>query len=139
VPAQAARYDEADLALLEEVGGAVADARLGPCVGRRPEPERTLVEVRRLLRVADPELDVIPALERHEVGRGHASDLTPRHARIPAWRESSTPKARTSRRSAGSATSTDGASSSSAVATAGGPSASGATRGQSWPSTRTRD
>jgi Ca2+-binding RTX toxin-like protein len=31
-----------------------------------------LVEVGRLLRVPDPELDVVPPVDRHEVGRGHA-------------------------------------------------------------------
>ena len=34
-----------------------------------------LVEVRRLLRVPDPELEVIPAVERHEVGVAHRADL----------------------------------------------------------------
>ena len=37
VAAQAAREDEADVALLEHVGGAVADACLRACVGRARE------------------------------------------------------------------------------------------------------
>ena len=77
VRAQAAREHEADLALLEHVRRAVADARLGPGVGRTREAERVLVEVRRLLRVADPELEVVPAVDRHEVVFAHGSDLTP--------------------------------------------------------------
>ena len=75
IGAQAARQDEADVALLDDVGGAVADARLRPRIGRTREPERVLVEVRRLLRVPDPELDVIPSQERHEVGRAHPQIL----------------------------------------------------------------
>ena len=65
--AQRARDDEADVALLEHVRGAVAHSRLGPGVRRPREAHRVLVEVRSLLCVADPELDVVPAEQRHEV------------------------------------------------------------------------
>ena len=63
------------MALLEHVGRTVANARLRPRVGHRREAERVLVEVRRLLGVADPELDVIPALDRHEIVVRHGSIL----------------------------------------------------------------
>ena len=74
--ADGGRHDEPDVALLEHVRGAVAHARLRPCVRGAREAERVLVEVGRLLRVADPELDVVPAAERHEVF-GHAGDYAP--------------------------------------------------------------
>ena len=61
----------------EDVGGAVADARLRARVGMPREAERVLEVVRGLLRVPDPELDVVPALERHRVVRGHAAILAP--------------------------------------------------------------
>src|SRR6266567_7482454 len=86
VGAQAARQDEADVALLDHVGGAVADARLRPRIGRAREPERVLVEVRRLLGVPDPQLDVIPTLKRHEVGRAHVPTLTRSRAGSPLRR-----------------------------------------------------
>jgi hypothetical protein len=76
VPPQAAREHEPDLVLLEDVARAVADTRLGPGIRRLPEAERVLVVVRGLLRVAHVELDVVPAVERHEVRR-HGADLTP--------------------------------------------------------------
>jgi hypothetical protein len=38
-------------------------------MGGAGEAEGLLVEVRRLLGVADPEIDVIPSVKRHEVGR----------------------------------------------------------------------
>ena len=69
--AQRARDDEADVSLLEHVGSAVAHSRLGARVRRPREAHRVLVEVRSLLCVADPELDVIPPEQRHEVF-GHA-------------------------------------------------------------------
>ena len=56
-----AREDEADVPLLEEVRSAVAKAGLGPRVGGRPEAEGALVEVGGLLRVPNPQLDVVPA------------------------------------------------------------------------------
>ena len=46
----------------------------GPGVRGAREAERVLVEVRGLLRVADPELDVVPAEQRHEVV-GHGAGL----------------------------------------------------------------
>ena len=64
---QRARDDEPDLVLLEHVARAVAHAGLRPRVRGAVEAERVLVVERRLLRVADPQLDVIPAVERHEV------------------------------------------------------------------------
>jgi hypothetical protein len=88
VAAEAAREHEPDLALLEDVRGAVADAGLRACVGDPVEAERLLVPVRRLLGVPDPELEVVPALERHEIGAGHGRDLTRRPAAPGhgAWR-----------------------------------------------------
>ena len=77
VDAYAAREHEADVALLEHVRRAVANAGLGARIGGPREPERVLVEVRGLLGVPDPELEVIPALERHEVLRAHVLILTP--------------------------------------------------------------
>src|SRR5919204_6192003 len=74
---QAAGHDQPDVALLEHVRGAVAHAGLWPPVRGDREPERVLVEVGRLLRVPDPELDMIPPLQRHEVVRAHEPDLTP--------------------------------------------------------------
>jgi hypothetical protein len=62
-----ARDHQADRPLLEDVRCPVADARLRPGVRNRLEAERLLVEVGALLRVPDPQLDVIPALEGHEV------------------------------------------------------------------------
>ena len=70
VLAKRRRQDEADLALLEHVGGPVAEPGLGPCVGRAREAEDALVEVRRLLCVPDPELEVVPTEQRHEVLHG---------------------------------------------------------------------
>jgi hypothetical protein len=72
-----AREHEADVVLLEDVARAVADAGLGARVRGAPEPERVLVVVRRLLRVPYPQLDVIPAVERHEVVC-HSAILCPR-------------------------------------------------------------
>ena len=78
VGAKAAREHEPDLALLENVRGAVADTRLRPRVGDAVEAERVLVPEGRLLGVPDPELDVIPAVEGHEVRVCHGPDLTRR-------------------------------------------------------------
>ena len=66
-----AREDEIDVTLAEHVRRAVADAGLRPRVSVAVEAEGVLVVVGALLGVADPELDVVPALERHLVGRGH--------------------------------------------------------------------
>ena len=74
VAAKPAREDEADLALLEHVRGAVADAGLRARVRRAREAVGVLVEVRRLLRVPDPDLEVVPAVDRHEVVFAHGSD-----------------------------------------------------------------
>ena len=59
--------DKADLPLLQDVARPVADACLRPGVGGASEPECLLVVEGCLLGVPDPELDVIPAVERHEV------------------------------------------------------------------------
>ena len=67
VGADAAREHEPDVALLEHIGGAVADARLGAGVRDPLEAEGVLVPVGRLLGVADPQLEVVPALQGHEV------------------------------------------------------------------------
>ncbi len=68
VAAQAARQDETDVALLQQIGGPVADTCLGSGVGRLRKAERSLVVVGGLLRVADVQLEVVPAVDRHEVG-----------------------------------------------------------------------
>ena len=67
VAAQTARQHEADVALLEQVGRTVAHARLRPGIRRLGEAERVLVVERRLLRVADVELEVVPPVDGHEV------------------------------------------------------------------------
>ena len=74
VAAKTARQHEADVSLLEHVGRAVADACLGSRVARAREAECVLIEVRRLLRVPDPDLEVIPAVDRHEVVVAHEPD-----------------------------------------------------------------
>ena len=71
VGGERAREDEAHLALAHHVRRAVADAGLRPCVSLAMEAEGVLVVVGALLGVPDPELDVVPALERHLVWRGH--------------------------------------------------------------------
>ena len=67
VATQAARDHKADVALRENVGGAVADAGLRPRIRDGCEAVGVLVEVGSLLRVSDPEFEVVPALEGHEV------------------------------------------------------------------------
>src|SRR5262245_6881674 len=76
VVAQRTRQDEADLALTEDVGRPIAHARLGSRVRVARKAEGVLEVVRGLLRVPDPELDVVPALERHRILR-HAAILAP--------------------------------------------------------------
>ena len=73
-----AREHEADLALLEQVRRPIPDTRLGTCVRNPLEAERVLVPVGRLLGVADPQLEVIPPVEGHEVALRHGADLTRR-------------------------------------------------------------
>ena len=58
---------EADFALLQDVGDAVAAAGFRAGVGDQRHAERGAVEVGRLARVADEELDVVSALEGEEV------------------------------------------------------------------------
>jgi hypothetical protein len=64
---QRARDDEASVALFEHIRGAVSYPCLRPRVRHGPEAECVLVEVGGLLGVPDPELDVVPAEQRHEV------------------------------------------------------------------------
>ena len=88
VPPQAARQHEADVALLDQVGGSVAHARLRSRVCGPGEAERVLVVERRLFRVADVELEMIPPVDGHEVrvlthglsllGRWHGDRPPPR-------------------------------------------------------------
>ena len=59
---EAAGQHEPDVALLQDVGGPVADAGLGRR-RRAGEAERLLVVVGGLLGVADPELKVVPPVE----------------------------------------------------------------------------
>jgi hypothetical protein len=67
VGAERAREDEADVALLEQVRGPVAEACFGACVSDGAEAESVLVEVGGLLRVSHPQLEVVPAEQGHEV------------------------------------------------------------------------
>jgi hypothetical protein len=73
VGTERARDDEPRVSLLQDVGGTIPDARLGTRIRDRLEAERALIVIGRLLRVADPELDVVPPEQRHEV-LAHASD-----------------------------------------------------------------
>src|SRR4029450_9248267 len=84
----AAVHDERDVSLLEDVRGAVAHAGLRPRVRRARESERALVEVCRLLRVADPQLDALPPSPPHEVGGAHTPDLRafPEQQNVPGRR-----------------------------------------------------
>src|SRR5829696_1651689 len=75
VGAKPAREHEPDLALLEHVRRAVADTGLRAGVRDAVEAERMLIPEGRLLGVPHPELDVIPAVERHEVGVCHGEIL----------------------------------------------------------------
>ena len=70
VGAERGGEDEADFALLEDVGGAVAKAGLGAGVGDELHAEGGAVEVGGLAGVADVELDVVGAVEGEEVGDG---------------------------------------------------------------------
>ena len=80
---QRARDDEADLVLLEDVARAIAHTGLRPRVRGAPEAERVLVVVRRLLRVPDPQLDVVPPVEGHEIF-AHVDDSRAAPAGVPA-------------------------------------------------------
>ena len=60
---------EADVVLDHDVAGPVADLRLEPAEGDRGEAPQRAVVGGRLAGVADPELDVVDALEGQEVGR----------------------------------------------------------------------
>ena len=78
------RDHETNLVLLEHVTGAVAHARLRPRVRRPAKTERVLVVVGGLLRVSHPELDVVPAVEGHEVVSHVTSESIPAVAGVPA-------------------------------------------------------
>ncbi len=67
VGTNSAREHEPDLALLEHVGGPIPDTRLGAGVRDPLEAEGVLVPVGRLLGVADPQLEVVPPVQGHEV------------------------------------------------------------------------
>jgi hypothetical protein len=67
---------EADLALAEEVGRPVAQARLEAGVGCLREAVRLAVEVRGLPGIADPEFHVVDALEPERV-RVHVGAPSP--------------------------------------------------------------
>jgi len=62
--------DEADFALLEDVAGAVASARLGTCVGDQRHAEGGAVEIGGLTGIAYIKFDVVSAFEGEEVWRG---------------------------------------------------------------------
>ena len=64
---QRAGEDQADAALLEHVGDLVARAGLQAAVGDALEAEGVRVVVGRLERVPHVQLDVVDAVERHEV------------------------------------------------------------------------
>ena len=72
VGGEGGRQHEPDRPLLQHVGGAVAHAGLRAGVADQLEAERGAVVVRRLLGVADPELDRVVAQDREGVGRGVA-------------------------------------------------------------------
>ena len=81
-----------DVVLLHDVAGAVPDARLQPRErDRREAPQRP--EVRgSLARVADPELDVVDAVEREEVLRLGERVLVEMGARLVGGRRASDPR-----------------------------------------------
>ena len=68
---------EANLALLEDVAGPVADTRLGTGVRDHVEAERLAVVVGSLARVANPQLDVVGALEDRHGNLGDLFHLRP--------------------------------------------------------------
>jgi hypothetical protein len=70
VTAECAGQDQPDAALLQNVRDAVAAACLEPRVGGLGEAERVAVVVGGLRRVADVELEVVDAVDRHAVDRG---------------------------------------------------------------------
>jgi hypothetical protein len=67
---QGPRQHQADPALLQHVRDAIATTGLEPRVGGLGEAVRAGEEIRRLRRVADVELDVIDAVDRHAVVGG---------------------------------------------------------------------
>ncbi len=67
---------EANLALLEDVAGAVAHAGFEAGIGDGSEAEGGGVPVDGLFGVAHVELDVVPVLDGHEVVVGHAESTS---------------------------------------------------------------
>src|SRR5688572_28613839 len=65
--------DEGNLALAKDVAGFVLDLGLQPGIAGDLEAEGVTVEVRRLLGVADEELDVVNATQRKRVRDDHDS------------------------------------------------------------------
>ena len=100
VGSQGRREHDPDVVLDHDVAGPVADLRLEPAERDRGEAPQGPVIGRRLARVADPELDVVDAVERQEVGGlgvgvrvdpgaglvGRASRDGLRHRGSPSWR-----------------------------------------------------
>ena len=64
---EGAGQHKSDVALLEDVAGPIAAAGFQAHSGDRPEAERLVIEMRRLARVPDIELDVVVAAQREEI------------------------------------------------------------------------
>jgi hypothetical protein len=67
--AKSGRQHKAYLALLEDIGRAIALAGLGTCISDELHTESGAVEISRLTRITDIELDVISTLERKKICR----------------------------------------------------------------------
>ena len=99
---------EPDVVLDHDVAGPVADLGLEAAEGDRREAPQRAVVGRRLAGVADPELDVVDALERQEVGGlgvgvrvdpgaglvGGAREIVSVIADLPCWRRRGRPRPR---------------------------------------------
>src|SRR5205823_14416717 len=81
--------DEGDVALLEDVAGLVAGARLQAGVGDHVEAEGVAVEVRRLAGVADEEADVVDAAQRQRITHCRLSVTHAFSTSLPFWASSS--------------------------------------------------
>ena len=82
-----AREHESDFVLLQHIRAGLALARLGTAIGDQLIPERAAVEVRRLLRVADEELDVVGTVDRERVERGRCVRPSLSRHQCPASRK----------------------------------------------------
>src|SRR5690349_5044290 len=69
IGAQGGGQNDPDLALLHEVARAVADAGLGPAIGDELKAKGRAIEVARLLRVPDVELDIVGPVDRKRIVR----------------------------------------------------------------------